>query len=158
MKRRVFLLFTFVLLIGKSFGKGLHESKIVMAVLYHLFPTTPKYSGAKAFGIVEYLRFITRHPSFSAEDLRFLFDGAAKLQQSYPPFLLYPSQQKENALRAFEKTPLGNAWLTKLLYYGLEAMLGDPIYGGNKDRQGWKNFNLTPPQPTAKTPFGKASV
>jgi len=158
MKRRVFLLFTLLVLTTKSFAKGLHENKIIVAVLEHLLPATPKYSGAKAFGIAKYLRFVTTHPSFNAQDLRFLFDGATKLEQTYPPFLLYTPAQKENALRAFEATSIGQKWLALLLYYGLEAMLGDPIYGGNKNMQGWKNFNISPPKPMAKTPFGKTRV
>jgi len=156
MKRRVFLLATLVLLGVKSSGSGLPNHRVLVATLEHLFPTTSRFVGARALGFWGYLQFVMRHPSFSREDVHFLFEGAKRLAREYPLFLIYAPPQKEMVLRRFEETLEGQEWLSQLLYYGLEAMLGDPIYGGNTKMQGWRNFAHTPPQPMAKTPFGKA--
>ena len=64
---------------------------------------------------------------------------------------------KERVLRRFESSKLGRNWLSTIMYYAIEAMLGDPIYKGNKDMLGWKNIDHSAPVPTAKRAFGKMS-
>jgi len=158
MKRRTFLLFSVLILFTKSFAKDSSEKDILISVLNHLFPTTNKYSGSINFKAFKYLLFISKHPSFDTDDLKFLIKGAKKLYTKHNDFIQLSTRKKEEALRDFEKTDFGINWLSVLLYYGLEAMLGDPIYGGNKDMKGWKNINHKAPVPMAKIPFGKKYV
>ncbi len=33
------------------------------------------------------------------------------------------------------------SWISKLSYYGIEAMFSDPIYGGNFNQIGWNSVN-----------------
>ena len=37
-----------------------------------------------------------------------------------------------------DETRWGRAWLSLLLYYIFEALLSDPVYGGNPDGIGWQ--------------------
>ncbi len=159
MKRRTFLLLTLLSVFTKSFatGKKSNELTIIKDVFFHLFPTTSKFNGADKFNAFEFFIFISRHPTFDKEDLDFLIRGAKKLQQLEPNFLTLNQKKKEFTLREFEKTTFGYNWLVTLLNYGFEAMLGDPIYRGNKNMLGWKDINHATPIPTAKKPFGELS-
>jgi len=159
LKRRTFLLFTILATVtrGVADSKTKDELKIIKAVLNHLFPTTKKYNGADRFNAYEFLIYVSKHPTFDKSDFEFLLRGAKKLQELEANFLSLNTQQKEKALREFEKLTIGQNWLATLLNYGLEAMLGDPIYKGNLHMLGWKNIAHTTPIPTATKPFGERS-
>lgn len=157
MKRRTFIVLTIFALVSRSFAnkKSTDKFKIIRDVYNHLFPNTIKYNGASTFKALEFLLTISKHKSFDATDLQSIIDGATKLQNLEKNFLSLDHKQKEKILREFEKTQEGQSWLSLLLYYGFEAMLGDPIYKGNKNMTGWKNIKHTTPTPTATSPFGK---
>lgn len=157
MKRRTFLLFALFMVVTRSIAspKSKNELLLIKDVLNHLFPSTSKYNGAKKFGAYSFLLYVSKHPTFNKDDLEFLLRGAKKLFEQEKNFLSLNSKQKENTLREFEKLTLGQNWLSTLLNYGLESMLGDPIYRGNKKNIGWKNIAHTPPIPTATKPFGE---
>ena len=158
MKRRTFLLFTLLLTMTKSLAidKNTNQFKVIQDVYNHLFPNTKKYSGATVFGAFEFLSTISQHKSFDADDLTYIINGALKLLKFEKNFLTLDTVNKEKALRRFENTTFGQSWLSLLLYYGLEAMLGDPIYNGNKNMTGWKNIKHSIPTPIASKPFGKS--
>jgi gluconate 2-dehydrogenase gamma chain len=157
MKRRTFLLLSIFTFISKSFAKekATKEMDVLKAVLNHLFPNTHKYKGASKFGAFEFLIFVSKHPTFDKSDFEFLIGGVKKLISREKYFLSLSIEDKEKALREFERIQYGQNWLSFVMYYGLEAMLCDPIYKGNKNFSGWKNINHTIPTPLAKSPFGK---
>jgi len=156
MKRRTFLLIAIFLFITKGFAQRKNNQyEILKAVLNHLFPNTNKYSGANNFKAFDFLMFISKHPSFEKSDLDFIIEGTKKLQNFNNKFLELKKEEKETVLREFEKLNFGQNWLSTIMYYGIEAMLGDPIYGGNKNMLGWKNINHNIPIPTASRAFGK---
>jgi len=158
MKRRTFILFTLLAFMTKSFAynKNTNKLKIVKDVFNHLFPNTKNYYGASIFGAFDFLNTISKHESFDTTDLKFIINGAERLLELNKNFLSLNVTEKEKVLREFENTNFGQNWLSTLLYYGFEAMLGDPIYNGNKNITGWKNINHTAPTPTASYPFGKS--
>ena len=158
MKRRSFLVFCTALFAVKLFAKGKNEQnnmEIIKSAMKHMFPTTKRYKGAREFKAFRFLLFVSTHPTFEKKDFKLLMEGAEELQQRYPGFAAFDPSQKEKSLREFETTLFGQNWLSLVLYYGLEAMLGDPVYGGNDKLCGWKNFDHTSPKPTAAKPFGK---
>ena len=50
----------------------------------------------------------------------------------------------------------GENWLSTLLLYIFEALLTDPVYGGNPNGIGWKWLGHNPglPRPTADKRYG----
>ncbi len=158
MKRRDFFIFTLLSYSSFAFAKNSQNNELLLikSVLEHMFPNTKRYNGAKRFKGYEYLLKASKHKSFDKSDMRFLLKGAKELLRYDRNFTQVSTKRKEKLLRKFENTKLGANWLSLLLYYGFEAMLCDPIYGGNKDMSGWKNINHTPPVPMAKVPYGKA--
>lgn len=156
MRRRTFLIFSLLSFFTKLYAsKKTNQLQIIKSVLEHLFPNTPTYSGASSFKGYDFFLFVMKHPTFNKDDLKFILEGANKLDQFNNQFIFLNTKTKEKILREFETLNFGQNWLSTLLYYGLEAMLGDPIYKGNKDMLGWKNINHTIPVPTASQPFGK---
>lgn len=157
MKRRTFLLFSLLATVTRSVASSYSNNELIIIkhTLEHLFPNNNKYNGAKKFGAFDFFLYITKHPTFDKDDFKFILQGAKKLQEIEKNFLLLNSEQKEKTLREFEKLTIGQNWLSTLLNYGLEAMLGDPIYKGNKNNLGWENVKHTPPIPTAIKPFGE---
>lgn len=156
MKRRTFLLFTLFSSYSLGFAKSSqNEIEVLKITLNHLFPTTKKYNGAKKFGAFEYLLKASKHKSFDKSDMRFLLEGTSEILKLDPNFINSSKMKKEKILRKFEKTTFGENVLSLLLYYGFEAMLSDPIYGGNKHMSGWQNIKHTPPTPMARRTYGK---
>jgi len=158
LKRRTFLLLTILATVTKSVASSnkKNELLIIKDVLTHLFPTTSQYNGADKFGAYEFLMFVSKHPTFDKEDFEFLLKGARKLYSFKENFVSLSTKEKEKTLREFEQLTIGQNWLAFLLNYGLEAMLGDPIYKGNQHMYGWKNIAHTPPTPMASKTFGKS--
>ena len=49
------------------------------------------------------------------------------------------STEKQNEILVkIEKSSFGESWLSLILYYLIEALLLDPVYGGNPNGIGWK--------------------
>ena len=136
--------------------------KTIAAVQEHLFPAEKDSPGAIDIHAIVYLQNMLGRPNADAEETQFIKDGqgwlngmAIKLHQK--DFLNLNKQQKENVLRKIETSQAGYRWLNKQLEYILEALLSDPVYGGNYNAAGWKWLQHQPgfPAPTGKNLFYK---
>jgi hypothetical protein len=158
--RRTFAIFLSLIFLTPKmiFAANHKEYSIFKSVFEHLFPSTNKFYGAKQINIFKFFLYVSKHQSFKQKDFSFLLKGARLILTQHPNFTNYNFDKREKVLRDFEKEDIGQRWLSLILYYGLEGMFCDPIYHGNKDTLGWKNFNHNKPIPTAKLPFGKYHV
>ncbi|WP_457592579.1 gluconate 2-dehydrogenase subunit 3 family protein [Hydrogenimonas sp.] len=130
-----------------------HEEAMqtIFAVQRHFFPKGLLLPDADSFGAAIYTRRAMAHSSFDPDIRHALLEGARRLQQRCDtPFVSLSPQKKEQLLRGFEKDSFGAYWLSTLMNLTLEALLADPIYGGNRDEAGWKAFSLTPGKPRPK--------
>ncbi|MFO0934549.1 MAG: gluconate 2-dehydrogenase subunit 3 family protein [Planctomycetota bacterium] len=61
---------------------------------------------------------------------------------------------REAVLVAFRDRPEGSGWIRLVLGYTLEAVLGDPVHGGNVGEAGWTWAGYEPgdPRPPSKEP------
>lgn len=90
-----------------------------------------------------YISIILHHERVTKEDKKFLKNGVKWLNEeavnmhkrTYTKLL---KQEREAVLQAVSKTEWGESWLYAMMTYLFEAMLGDPIYGGNNSEEGWK--------------------
>ncbi len=83
------------------------------------------------------------------EERRFVRDGVGRLTAVCDElhglaFVALSAEQRELALRALERDRLGSAWLAEQLDFVLEALLGDPSYGGNPAGVGWRWLGIRP--------------
>jgi len=160
--RRVFIASS--LLVGTAFAllpQGAKKDikiepfKVIASVQDILFPKNGNAPSASEFGAINYLINVSSHSSFVKDDLLFLYKGANKLMEENPNFLTMNFNNQSNSLDEFSKTKIGENWLSLLLYYTIEALLSDPIYGGNRDSIGWKWLNHHTGEPQPKKPFGE---
>jgi len=155
MKRRLFLSIPLIATIFSFFAcvKKDDPWRVIESVQEHLFPQTSKYPGAKSFQATRYLKMVSQDESFDKDDLDFLLRGADALQEKGYKAVL-ESKEKEALLQTFKKTRFGENWLALMVNYGIEALLSDPLYGGNKDVLGWSSFKHHPGLPRPTKTFG----
>lgn len=112
-------------------------------VQQHLFPDEENSIGAEDIHALEYLRSTIMTPDFDKEEETLIHNGVNWLndlsQQQYSKkFIQLDNIAKEKLLRRIESSNAGERWLSTVLTYLLEALLTDPIYGGNTNGIGWK--------------------
>ena len=127
--------------------------KTISAVQQHLFPASDDAPGAAEIGALRYLHNAIENPDADGEDRAFIFNGVGWLndltQEKYQQsFAGLDEQQREIVLRQIEDSRAGRNWLSLLLTYLLEALLADPVYGGNPQGIGWRWLEHQPGYPT----------
>jgi len=131
--------------------------KVIQAVQETFFPKGLKAPSALEFGATNYLLNVSTHSSFVKSDLKFLLYGADLLINTQNDFLTMNPKERDEALRDFvNSSSKAESWTSLLLFYTLEALLSDPIYGGNKNELGWKWLSHNTGQPQPKVTFAKA--
>lgn len=126
------------------------------AVLAHLLPHSDDAPGADDIHAIVYLHDTLENPSADGAAKARIVEGAQRVEalaqtQHQQPFAALGEAQRETLLREFEGLRGGSAWLSSLLTFLLEALLADPVYGGNFDQTGWRWLSHQPgfPRPSA---------
>lgn len=132
------------------------------AVQQHLFPSEADSPGAADINATAYLETAITAPGIDPDTRNTIVNGIGRLQDaSRERFdVLFNSldyEQREQLLRYLaDETRWGRAWLSLLLYYLFEALLSDPVYGGNPGEIGWRWLQHQPgfPRPPADKIYG----
>ena len=126
------------------------------AVQEQMFPAGNATPGASDIQAIVYLRNTLENPAADGEDREFIFNGVGWLndltqERRGKPFFELDGAQRETLLRQIEQSNAGQNWLSLLLTYLLEALLADPVYGGNPEGIGWRWLEHQPgfPRPPA---------
>jgi len=126
------------------------------AVHLHMFPKAENEPDANSINATAYLKSILEWPGVDTDDKKFILDGVGWLnglsEKTFnTKFYNLNQQDKEVVLRTVEKSQAGENWLAMIMLYLIEALLTDPVYGGNADGQGWAWLEHQPgfPRPTA---------
>jgi gluconate 2-dehydrogenase gamma chain len=134
---------------------------VLDAVQQHLFPAEPDAPGAREIQALDYLRFVVADEGLGEEDRQFILKGAGWLEDmalklTQHSFVNLQEVEREQVLRQIEGSDAGENWISTILLYLFEALLTDPIYGGNPDGIGWKWLGLQPgfPRPTSENRYG----
>lgn len=117
-----------------------------------LFPADIDVPGAGDIGATVYLHDTIENPDADAEDKDFIFRGVGWLddltqEHHQQVFLKLTSTQQQEIIEVIVKSRAGRNWISTLLTYTLEALLADPVYGGNKNAAGWKWLQHQPGYP-----------
>lgn len=104
-----------------------------------LFPQK-MITNANAFA---YVSIVFKHSRISPENKQFLRNGIKwlneeALQKHSKTYTKLNPKQRQNILQTISKESWGRSWIKTILNYIMEAALGDPIYGINKNESGWK--------------------
>lgn len=112
------------------------------AVQEHLFPKGSQIPSAKEMKATKFLFETMMHASFDKDIRSFVIEGAKELdKRTDNKFAALSFERKEHALRAYEKTEYGSAWLSRIMVLTFEAIFSDPVYGSNIHQAGWKSIN-----------------
>lgn len=126
------------------------------AVQEHLFPADESSPGAKDISALRFLRNMLDAPDIESEEKEFIIQGVGWLndlsvKNHKLPFNKLITTEKEKVLRKIESSRAGSRWLSLMMNYLIEALLSDPVYGGNKDGKGWQWLEHIPGFPTPTT-------
>ena len=162
-KRRQFLIWGSILSLSPYLrAKNLHKYEkafktiepTIAAVQEHMFPGGSKLPSAKAMDITQFLFETVTHESFDKDIRNFVLEGAQELiDREEGRFTLMTNGEKEKALRAYEETSYGSAWLSRIMTLTIEGLFSDPIYGSNLHEAGWKALNAYGGYPRPKTRY-----
>jgi len=134
-----------------SSGLTRRQWRILVAVQSHLLPSDKNAPGAQDVHAAVYLHNVLRSSQFDVDDRLLVKRGILAIQkishQLNNEFYTLSSAQREKVLRDYEATPEGSLWLNMILEYLMEALLTDPVYGGNPAGVGWKWLEHTPGSP-----------
>ena len=121
--------------------------KQTLAVLHKdLFPASSFIPSVKFINANLYLDKIFAHSRVSDEDKEFIRDGVGWLNEEAvnkykKVYANLSPKQRQKVLNEVVDSDWGESWLQNIMMYMMEAMLGDPIYGGNVNELGWKWLN-----------------
>lgn len=134
---------------------------VLAAVQGHLFPSEPDAPGAREIRALAYLQGVLADPAGDRAEQGFILKGVDWLeglcrQRHRASFLDLDALRREQVLREVAGTEKGENWLATLLLYLCEALLADPVYGGNPDGVGWAWLRHQPgyPRPTPDKRYG----
>lgn len=129
--------------------------RTLAAVHAHLFPSEAKAPGAAELDTLGYLKAALDVPRFDPAERAAILRGAETVEAQAKPhaFAELAEAEREAVLRAVEATETGRAWLEGMLNYLIEALLADPVYGGNPSGVGWRWLDHNPGFP--RPPAGK---
>ncbi|MBE8168197.1 MAG: gluconate 2-dehydrogenase subunit 3 family protein [Shewanella sp.] len=120
------------------------QTTVIKQVQLLLFPDDGNGPSAIDLGAFNYLEWALAEPSnqddgdkaFIITGLGWLDDSANKHYQS--KFISLPTQDQQALLERVNRSQSGENWLSLLLYYLLESVTLDPLYGGNHNGVGWQ--------------------
>lgn len=122
---------------------GVTPMQSIAMVHKDLFPQSEGVPSSGEINASYYLNSILNHSRISEDTKIFIRNGVKWLNEEsvskYKKIYtnLSPSQ-RQTVLKKIAVTEWGKSWTESIMSYLLEAMLGDPIYGGNKSESGWK--------------------
>ncbi|VAW59565.1 hypothetical protein MNBD_GAMMA11-2033 [hydrothermal vent metagenome] len=134
--------------------KDLKEPWLTIAeVQEHLFPADKTSPGAKDINALRFLRNMQQAPDSDTEEKDFIQKGVGWLndlsvKNHQKVFRQLSSKDRESVLRTIEGSRAGSRWLSLMMTSLIEALLSDPVYGGNQQAKGWKWLEHKPGFPT----------
>lgn len=132
-------------------GAGIEPEdwRILGLVQAHLLPSEVQAPGASDVDALSYLHFVMSWKKTDPVEPQNLRSGLDKLreiaaQTEGGTFDALDARGRERALRTLEAAEGGTEWILLVLDYIFEALLADPVYGGNPDGVGWRWLQIEP--------------
>ena len=129
--------------------------EIIASVQDILLPKTKHMPSAQNVNALFYLVSNSSSEYFDANDLDLLIKGASIFHQKFPDFSHKSTESKNKILESATEDDYLEKWLSRLIYYTIEAMFSDPIYGGNTHELGWTSTLHTTGNPRPMKKYGR---
>ncbi len=120
------------------------QKAVLQAVQLQLFPDDGDGPSATDIQALSYLEWaLTDLDNIEDGDRVIILRGVGWLneltKEKYSAnFHQISKQQQHTLMQQLSKSEAGENWMSLLIYYLLEALLLDPVYGGNTDSVGWR--------------------
>jgi len=133
------------------------DAATVTAFAERLWPTAPSRPGATEIGALNYIDLALAGAYSDMQDL--YRRGLAQLDAysratQHKPFVQLDSAQQDDVIRALEQNKAtGFDWPSAPLFFNtvrthvMEGLFADPVYGGNKNFEGWRQISFPGGQP-----------
>lgn len=138
-----------------------HQKETLAVVQMILFPDDGDGPSAKDINALSYLQWTLTDPDnhddgdgdFIAKGIGWLDSLSEQTQGNQ--FINLKAEHQEKVLAQISQSSAGENWMSMLIYYLMEALLFDPVYGGNPDGIGWAWLKHQPgfPAPDEKTNY-----
>ncbi len=120
-----------------------------------LFPDRKGVPTLQSIRAGVYLRHVMHDVRITQEEKDFIRNGERWLnetsQEQYQKnYTALKDSQRQKVLHVISQEPWGERWIKTVLTYIMEALLCDPVYGGNVAEVGWRWLQHTPGLPRPK--------
>lgn len=145
----------------KDFNLNDEQKQILIFVQDFLFPSDGNGPGASDFKAEEYMLWVLSDENMDPEEKQYLINGMAWVEETSQEekgqsFLSLSEMEREEILERISKEVWGESWYSMNLNFIFEALLSDPIYGSNINKEGWNWLEHNPghPRPSAEMKYG----
>lgn len=139
---------------GKKVTLFEDKTQTILAIAYHLYPTSALGFGIQELNLASYLAFVLSDERLAKEDRDYLLKGGHWIEEeavhTYEKgFIALTKGEKEDLLQKIITYEWGENYINYLFIYIFEAMFSAPIYGSNVGKIAWKWSGHQPgfPQP-----------
>lgn len=136
------------------------QSTILKSVLMAILPDDGNGPSANDLNSFGYIMWVFSDGYRQAEENETILEGLDWANETaldiYGENYYDLSEEEQHKLvELFTQMDYGEDWMKLMVSLSLESLISDPIYGGNKDEQGWKWLNHVPgnPRPTEETRY-----
>jgi len=124
--------------------------RVIAEVQEHMFPEHTLLPSASKAKVIDFLYQTISHQSYDKDIRAFVIEGAEEFITREKNFFSLSFVEKEKALRRYEESSYGSAWLSRIMTVTMEGMFADPIYGANPNEIGWQALHAFGGQPRAQ--------
>jgi hypothetical protein len=143
------------------------ELRLLAAICARIMPSD-RDPGATEAGVAAYIDQQLRHEPVRRFH-RMLLTGMRQLEMicrrhHRRAFVDLAAERQDEMLRRLQRNKRlggrfnGERFMRTLIGLTLEGFFGDPIYGGNRDRVGWRMIGFVPQQPGPRRPYRNRKV
>lgn len=130
------------------------QSTILKSVLMAILPNDGNGPSADDLNSFGYIMWVLSDVYRQTEENEFILEGldwANDTAQDIYGENYFDLEEKEQhkLVELFTQMDYGEDWMNVMVSLSIESLISDPIYGGNKDEQGWKWLNHVPGNPRA---------
>lgn len=120
-----------------------NQFRNIQALQITLFPDDGNGPGAMEFNADKYLLWVLNDKRIDPDENQFIIDKLDLfieqcLQVHGREFYELSDSEQYEFTETISKQTWGNTWISRLLTLIFEALLLDPVYGGNPNRIGWE--------------------
>lgn len=136
------------------------KKKTLASVQMLILPSESDSPGAEEIGAIDYLDHALSDPLTDQGDIDSILSLSERLEDAAGKrhkkgFCALAISDQTKIIQELHSDEQGKELLGVLIIFTLEALLCDPVYGGNRDGLAWRWLGLNPPLPRPPRPWNE---